>query len=55
MAKKTQEKKYCISVCGGTGCHAYNCEKVSEAFVTEIKRKKAESKIVMQRRLLMGS
>ncbi len=45
MAKKTQEKKYCISVCGGTGCHAYNCEKVSEAFVTEIKRKKAESKI----------
>lgn len=45
MVKKTQEKKYCISVCGGTGCHAYNCEKVSEAFVTEIKRKKAESKI----------
>ncbi|MGB3480108.1 MAG: NADH-quinone oxidoreductase subunit NuoF [bacterium] len=45
MAKETQEKKYCISVCGGTGCHAYNCEKVSEAFVTEIKKKKAESKI----------
>jgi len=35
----------CISVCGGTGCHAYKCEKVSEAFVEEIKRRKAEADI----------
>jgi NADH-quinone oxidoreductase subunit F len=38
-------KPYCISVCGGTGCHAYKCEKVSEAFVEEIKKRKAEADI----------
>jgi NADH:ubiquinone oxidoreductase subunit F (NADH-binding)/(2Fe-2S) ferredoxin/Pyruvate/2-oxoacid:ferredoxin oxidoreductase delta subunit len=41
----TKEKPYCISVCGGTGCHAYKCEKVSEAFVEEIRRRKAEADI----------
>jgi NADH-quinone oxidoreductase subunit F len=35
VPKKT--KKYCISVCGGTGCHAYNCEKVSQAFFDAVK------------------
>jgi len=40
-----KEKMYCISICGGTGCHAYKCEKVSEAFVEEIKRRKAEADI----------
>jgi NADH:ubiquinone oxidoreductase subunit F (NADH-binding)/(2Fe-2S) ferredoxin/NAD-dependent dihydropyrimidine dehydrogenase PreA subunit len=38
-------RSYCISVCGGTGCHAYKCEKVSEAFVEEIKRRKLEADI----------
>ncbi|MDH4211744.1 MAG: NADH-quinone oxidoreductase subunit NuoF [candidate division WOR-3 bacterium] len=38
-------KRYCISICGGTGCHAYKCEKVSEAFVEEIKRRQVEADI----------
>jgi NADH-quinone oxidoreductase subunit F len=32
---------YCISVCGGTGCHAYKCEKVSAAFVDEVDKRGA--------------
>ncbi len=31
-------EKPCISICGGTGCHAYGCEDVAEAFKNEIKR-----------------
>ncbi len=37
-----KDQQYCISVCSGTGCHAYNCEKVSEAFVEYIREKHAE-------------
>jgi NADH-quinone oxidoreductase subunit F len=44
MTKK-KKNKYCISVCSGTGCHAYNCEKVSNAFINEIKKRNAESTI----------
>lgn len=40
---KTQS--FCISICGGTGCHAYKCEKVSEAFVEEIRRRNLEADI----------
>jgi NADH-quinone oxidoreductase subunit F len=32
-------RKYCISVCGGTGCHAYNCELVTAAFEAEVKKR----------------
>ena len=31
-------EKPCISICGGTGCHACGCEDVAEAFKNEIKR-----------------
>ncbi|UCG30156.1 MAG: NADH-quinone oxidoreductase subunit NuoF [candidate division WOR-3 bacterium] len=41
----SQARRYCISICGGTGCHAYKCEKVSEAFVEEICRRHVESDI----------
>ena len=30
--------KPCISICGGTGCHAYGCEDVAKAFENEIER-----------------
>ena len=38
-------ERFCISICGGTGCHAYKCEKVSAAFVEEIRRRKVEADI----------
>ncbi len=31
-------EKPCISICGGTGCHACGCEDVAEAFKNEIMR-----------------
>jgi len=37
--------KTCITVCGGTGCHAYGCEEIARSFKDEIKRQKLEDKI----------
>ncbi|HZX11747.1 MAG TPA: NAD(P)H-dependent oxidoreductase subunit E, partial [Acidobacteriota bacterium] len=39
------ENKTCITICGGTGCHAYGCEKIAQNFRTEIKKQNLESKI----------
>jgi len=33
-----KEQKTCITICGGTGCHAYGCLKVAQAFEEEVKR-----------------
>lgn len=38
-------KKPCITVCSGTGCHAYGCEKVTKAFSYEINRKNLTERI----------
>jgi len=32
-----QAQKTCITVCGGTGCHAYGCLRVAQAFKDEVK------------------
>ncbi len=37
--------KQWITVCSGTGCHAYGCEKVTEAFEKEIKAQNLQDKI----------
>ena len=39
IAESRKEQKTCITVCCGTGCHAYGCLKVAEAFKDEIKNK----------------
>jgi NADH-quinone oxidoreductase subunit F len=31
-------ERLCITVCSGTGCHAYGCEKVTAAFQQEVKQ-----------------
>ncbi|GAG27094.1 unnamed protein product, partial [marine sediment metagenome] len=38
-------QKTCITVCGGTGCHAYGCLKVAEAFRDEIKKQNLQDSI----------
>ena len=38
ILSKRKPEKPCISICGGTGCHAYGCEDVAKAFKNEIKR-----------------
>ncbi len=34
----------CVTICSGTGCHAYGCEKVTEAFRAELKDQGLEGK-----------
>jgi len=38
ILSQSDPEKPCISICGGTGCHAYRCEDVARAFKKEIKR-----------------
>jgi NADH-quinone oxidoreductase subunit F len=37
--------KPCVTVCGGTGCHSFGSEGVSDAFKAEIKKNKLDAKI----------
>jgi NADH-quinone oxidoreductase subunit F len=37
--------KPCITVCGGTGCHSFGSEGVSDAFKAEIKKNKLAAKV----------
>jgi len=41
--------KPCVTICSGTGCHAYGCEKVAEAFAKEIQRNGLQEKIDIRR------
>lgn len=38
-----EEQKTCITICGGTGCHAYGCLKVALAFEEEIKKQNLQN------------
>jgi NADH:ubiquinone oxidoreductase subunit F (NADH-binding)/(2Fe-2S) ferredoxin len=38
-------EKTCVTVCGGTGCHAYGCMQVAEAFKQEIRNQKLENSV----------
>ncbi len=37
-----------VTVCGGTGCHGYGCQKVIDAFRQEIAAKKLEDKVTLR-------
>jgi NADH-quinone oxidoreductase subunit F len=45
IIKARDAQKPCITVCGGTGCHSFGSEGVTEAFDKEIKRQKLGDKI----------
>ncbi len=38
ILKARREQKTCVTICGGTGCHAYGCLKVAEGFKEEIQK-----------------
>jgi len=38
ISRERKINKTCITICGGTGCHAYGCIKVAQTFVDEIKK-----------------
>jgi NADH-quinone oxidoreductase subunit F len=40
-----KEQKTCVTICGGTGCHAYGCLKVAQAFEEEVKRQNLEDSV----------
>ena len=39
----------CVTVCSGTGCHAYGCEGVAEAFISEIERVGLDGQVRVRR------
>ena len=45
IIKKQKQVKTIVSVCGGTGCHAYGCKKVRDQFSKAIKKKNMMNKI----------
>ena len=42
---KREPDKPCITVCYGTGCHAYGCEEVGSKFKDEVKKKNLGDKV----------
>ena len=42
---KRDPNKLCVTVCSGTGCHAYGCEGVAESFANEIRSKDLQAKV----------
>jgi NADH-quinone oxidoreductase subunit F len=40
-----KDQKTYITVCGGTGCHAYGCLQIAEAFREEIKKQKLQAMV----------
>ncbi|MBN1862794.1 MAG: (2Fe-2S) ferredoxin domain-containing protein, partial [Dehalococcoidales bacterium] len=38
IVSQRDPERLCITVCSGTGCQAYGCEKVTAAFKQEIER-----------------
>ena len=45
IIKKQKEYEMIVSVCGGTGCHAYGCKKVRDQFAKGIKKNGFDKKI----------
>jgi NADH-quinone oxidoreductase subunit F len=45
IIKQRDPSKPCITICSGTGCHAYGCERVAGAFQQEVKQQGVEAKV----------
>jgi NADH-quinone oxidoreductase subunit F len=45
IIKQRDPSKPCITICSGTGCHAYGCERVAAAFQQEVKQQGVEAKV----------
>ena len=45
ISASRDEERPCITICGGTGCHAYGCMEIAEAFKRELKQKKLSKRI----------
>src|SRR4030042_2404607 len=45
LMKRRQPDKPRITICGGTGCHAYGCVRVADAFKNEVAKQGIGNKI----------
>lgn len=45
VIESRDKEKTCITICGGTGCHAYGCVEIAQEFKDEIRKQKLEKKI----------
>jgi NADH-quinone oxidoreductase subunit F len=45
IAAERDPNKPCVTVCGGTGCHSFGSQGVSDAFKAEIKKNKLANKV----------
>ena len=45
LTKRRNSDKKRITICGGTGCHAYGCVRVTDTFKNEIAKQGIESKV----------
>ncbi len=45
ISESQKKQKTCITVCGGTGCHAYGCLKVAQAFEDEIRNQRLQDSV----------
>jgi NADH:ubiquinone oxidoreductase subunit F (NADH-binding)/(2Fe-2S) ferredoxin/ferredoxin len=43
--ERSENRRKIITICAGTGCHAYGCEQLIEAFKKEIRLQKIEDKV----------
>jgi len=48
IIEKRDPNKTCITICGGTGCHAHGYEKVVDAFRQEIKRQNLAAEVELR-------
>jgi len=48
LVEAREKEKTCITVCGGTGCHAYGCLKVADAFKEEIRSRGLQDEITLR-------
>ena len=49
ILSKRDPNKPCITICSGTGCHAYGSEKVNAAFAEEIKKQRLKAEVDIRR------
>jgi len=48
LVEAREEEKTCITVCGGTGCHAYGCLKVADTFREEILERGLQDEVTLR-------
>ena len=48
LARRATEKP-CVTICSGTGCHAYGCDQVYQAFVVELQKSGLDEKVDIRR------